>query len=378
MGSARAKPNLLSGDLGIVGRSPELQEIREIIRQVAPTDITVLVTGESGTGKEVIARAVHALSKRSAKPIVTVNCGAIPEGIIESELFGHEKGAFTSAGETRKGYFEIADSGTMFLDEIGETPLATQVKLLRVLENGEFMRVGASVPRTTNVRVIAATNKNLEHEVQQKRFRPDLYFRLRSVNLWVPPLRHRREDIPLLMDLFVKEFSKKNGVKSAGLTADATEELLNYAWPGNVRELRNVIESMIVLGNGKQLTGDDVRRYLPPQRVQESDQHLPVVTSKSVEQAERELIYRALLDLKKDIVELKEYLQGVGHQASPAAVDSVGTGGSNGAFSLDAMEREMIMKALERHRGNRRMAARELNISERTLYRKIKEYGLNG
>lgn len=378
MGSVARIPVSHADDLGIIGRSPEIQEIREIIRQVAPTDITVLVAGESGTGKEVIARAIHRLSKRSTKAMVTVNCGAIPEGIIESELFGHEKGSFTSAVDTRKGYFEIADGGTIFLDEIGETPLATQVKLLRVLENGEFMRVGASIPRTSDVRVIAATNKNLESEVQHKRFRADLYFRLRSVNLYVPPLRHRREDIPMLIEHFVEEFSEKNGVASEGFTTDATEELLRYGWPGNVRELRNVIESIIVLENGKRLTADDIRRYLPLQQPQESERHLPVVTSKSVEQAERELIYRALLDLKSDIGELKEYLRTARASASGNEVREVQPGSNNGAYSLDAMEREMIMKALERHQGNRRMAARELNISERTLYRKIKEYGLNG
>jgi DNA-binding NtrC family response regulator len=365
-------------DLGIIGNSPEMQEIREIIRQVAPTDITVLITGESGTGKEVIARAVHMLSKRSTKTMVTVNCGAIPEGIIESELFGHEKGAFTSAGETRKGYFEIADSGTIFLDEIGETPLGTQVKLLRVLENGEYMRVGASVARKTDVRVIAATNKNLEQEVQQKRFRPDLYFRLRSVNLWMPPLRHRQEDIPLLAEHFVGEFARKNRIETHGLSVDAMEELLHYPWPGNVRELRNVIESMIVLENGKRLTGDEIRRYLPSHQAEVSDRHLPVVTSKTVEQAERELIYRALLDLKKDLNELKETLRTTSVHSDVGDLDGNEAHGTNGDYSLAVMEREMIIKALERHRGNRRMAARELKISERTLYRKIKEYGLNG
>jgi len=378
MGSVARIPVARTDDLGIIGRSPEVQEIREIIRQVAPTDITVLVTGESGTGKEVIARAIHRLSKRSAKAMVTVNCGAIPEGIIESELFGHEKGSFTSALDTRKGYFEIADGGTIFLDEIGETPLATQVKLLRVLENGEFMRVGASVPRTADVRVIAATNKNLESEVRHKHFRADLYFRLRSVNLYVPPLRHRREDIPMLIEHFVEEFSEKNGVASEGFTADATEELLRYGWPGNVRELRNVIESIMILENGRRLTADDIRRYLPIQQLQESERHLPVVTSKSVEQAERELIYRALLDLKSDIGELKEYVRTARSSAASNEVHAVQPAGNNGVYSLDAMERDMIMKALERHQGNRRMAARELNISERTLYRKIKEYGLNG
>jgi transcriptional regulator with GAF, ATPase, and Fis domain len=195
---------------GIIGDSVEMQEIVDVVRQVAPTDITVLITGESGVGKEVIARAIHESSKRNRKPLVTVNCGAIPEGLIESELFGHEKGSFTSAVDTRRGYFEIADGGTIFLDEIGETPLATQVKLLRVLENGEFNRVGSSAPKKVDVRIIAATNKELEYEVQQRRFRPDLYFRLRSVNIWIPPLRNRRSDIPPLVEHFVKEVSGRN------------------------------------------------------------------------------------------------------------------------------------------------------------------------
>ncbi|HEY6951671.1 MAG TPA: sigma-54 dependent transcriptional regulator [Bacteroidota bacterium] len=360
---------------GIVGQSPEILEIVDVVRQVAPTDITVLITGESGVGKEVIMNALHAASKRAAKPLVTVNCGAIPEGLIESELFGHEKGSFTSAVETRKGYFEIADGGTVFLDEIGETPLGTQVKLLRVLENGEFTRVGASVPRKADVRVIAATNKDLENEVRQKQFRADLYFRLRSVNIYVPPLRNRKEDIPLLVDHIIKEFSAKNDTKFEGFTNEATDVLLNYDWPGNVRELRNVLESMVVLENGKRITEDDVRKYLQTQRVEQSERNLPVRANKTVEQAERELIYRALLDLKTNIIELKEILserpmtgdRGNGHQETVEAA---------GALSLDEMERRMIRSSLERHRGNRRLAAKELNISERTLYRKIKDLKL--
>src|SRR3972149_187278 len=359
---------------GILGNSVEIQEIVDIVRQVAPSDITVLITGESGVGKEVIARAIHAASKRAEKTLVTVNCGAIPEGLIESELFGHEKGSFTSAIETRKGYFEIADGGTIFLDEIGEMPLATQVKLLRVLENGEFMRIGSSVPRTSDVRVIAATNKNLEFEVQQKRFRPDLYFRLRSVNIWIPPLRERRLDVPLLIDHFAREYAQKNAVSFQGFTDDARELLTQYRWPGNVRELRNIIESMIVLENGKRIGSDVLRRYLQGYSTQVVDRNLPVVSNRTVEQAERELIYRALLDLKADILELKEtfaqsHFPGQGKPVDPA--------NGNGTLSLDEMERQMITGALERHEGNRRLAARELNISERTLYRKIKEYGLN-
>lgn len=361
---------------GIVGSSPEIVEIVDVIRQVAPADITVLVTGESGVGKEIIARAIHDASNRSKKPLVTVNCGAIPEGLIESELFGHEKGSFTSAVESRRGYFEIADGSTIFLDEIGETPLATQVKLLRVLENGEFTRVGSSVPRTTDVRVIAATNKNLESEVQQKRFRPDLYFRLRSVNLWVPPLRDRKGDIPALLEQFVGEFVGKNKISFEGFTEEAREALLEYHWPGNVRELRNVIESMIVLENGKRIGAEHVRKQLFGGQSLEAmrTRNLPVVANKTIEQAERELIYRALLDLKADILELRDLVTHSrgGEPASPADQSN-----GNGTVSLDQMERQMIQRALDRHEGNRRLAARELNISERTLYRKIKEYGLN-
>jgi len=359
---------------GILGTSVEMQEIIDVVQQVAPTDITVLITGESGVGKEIIARALHAASKRAEKTLVNVNCGAIPEGLIESEIFGHEKGSFTSAVDTRKGYFEIADGGTIFLDEIGEMPLATQVKLLRVLENGEFMRIGSSTPRKSDARVIAATNKSLEFEVQQKRFRPDLYFRLRSVNIWIPPLRERREDIPVLLDHFARECSQKNGVPFQGFTDEAREILVQYRWPGNVRELRNVIESMIVLEKGKRIGSDDLRKYLQGYAAHVVDRNLPVVANRTVEQAERELIYRALLDLKADILDLRDSLS----QSQPSPQGKpVDPANGNGTLSLDEMERQMITGALERHEGNRRLAARELNISERTLYRKIKEYGLN-
>jgi DNA-binding NtrC family response regulator len=362
---------------GIIGKSVEIQEIVEVVRQVAPTDITVLITGESGVGKEVIARALHAASSRAKKPLVTVNCGAIPEGLMESELFGHEKGSFTSAVETRKGYFEIADGGTIFLDEIGEMPLATQVKLLRVLESGEFMRVGSPTPRTTNVRVIAATNKDLEYEVQQKRFRPDLYFRLRSVNIWIPPLRNRREDIPPLIEHFVQEFTAKNNIQFLGFTDDATHLLMNYDWPGNVRELKNVVESILVLEKGKRVDADDVAKYLQRSPVYGSERYLPVALNKTVEQAERELIYRALVDLKSEIISLKQMLADgrVIHQ--PAHLLEEPRSNDNGSLSLEEMERRMIEKALQKHHGNRRLAAQDLQISERTLYRKIKEYGLD-
>ena len=361
---------------GIIGKSLEMQEIVDVVQQVAPTDITVLITGESGVGKEVIARALHAASRRSKKQLVSVNCGAIPEGLIESELFGHERGSFTSAVESRKGYFEIADGGSIFLDEIGETPLPTQVKLLRVLESGEFMRVGSSTHRRSDVRVIAATNKDLQYEVQQKRFRPDLYFRLRSVNIVIPPLRSRREDIPLLVEHFVKEFADRNKINFEGFSDDATDLIMEYRWPGNVRELKNVIESMLVLKNGQRLTGDDVRRNLRDYKGPIADRNLPVIENKSVEQAERELIYRALIELKGSILDLREMLMHGIPARAPADDPQSEQENGNGIATLDEMERRMIISALERHKGNRRLAAKELDISERTLYRKIKEFGL--
>ncbi len=362
---------------GIIGKSVEIQEIVDVLQQVAPTDITVLITGESGVGKEVIARALHAASSRSKKPMVTVNCGAIPEGLIESELFGHEKGSFTSAVDTRKGYFEIADGGSVFLDEIGEMPVGTQVKLLRVLENGEYMRIGSSTARKSDARVIAATNKNLDVEVQQKRFRPDLYFRLRSVNIWIPPLRNRREDVPTLIEQFVKEISQKNNLSFLGFTDDAMQVLMNYDWPGNVRELRNVIESILVLEKGKRVDAEDVKKYLQRPPVYSVERNLPVALNRTVEQAERELIYRALVDLKSDIIQLKEMFMN-GRQATQTSGAVQESGNSeNGTLSLDDMERRLIVKALEKHRGNRRQAAEDLKISERTLYRKIREFGLD-
>jgi len=360
---------------GIIGQSEEILEIVDTVRQVGPTDITVLITGESGTGKEVIARALHSASKRSDKPLVTVNCGAIPEGLIESELFGHEKGSFTSAVDQRKGYFETGDGGTVFLDEIGEMPLSTQVKLLRVLETGEYSRVGNSQPRRANVRIIAATNRSLGQEVAQKRFRSDLYFRLRSVNINLPTLRERREDIPMLIEHFVKGIEKKNDVTFAGFSNDATDLLMSYDWPGNIRELRNALESMIVLEKGRLVNREMLGKYLQGTAPFIAERNLPVVTNKSVEQAERELIYRALLDIRSNITELKDILmdrpvmQGKGENHE-------GNGEDENTLSLDEMEKRMIIHALDRYAGNRRLAARDLRISERTLYRKIKDYGL--
>lgn len=366
---------------GILGQSVELRKIVEIVKQVAPTDITVLISGESGVGKEVIATAIHAASNRSKKPLITVNCGAIPEGIIESELFGHERGSFTGASEQRKGYFELADNGTIFLDEVGELPLAAQVKFLRILENGEFLRVGSSVPRRVNVRVLAATNKDLESEVRHNRFRADLFFRLRSVNIVVPPLRRRPEDIPILFKSFADELSAKNKITFGGISDEAMQLLQEYHWPGNVRELRNVVESMLILESGKRIEVDDVRKHLKDFKGQVAEErNLPVHVGKSVEQAERELILRALLDIKSNIIELRNALdeQMRTNGGARASQDSMAVQPSpeESSLSLEEMERRMIAEALQRFKGNRRVAARALNISERTLYRKIKEYGL--
>ncbi len=366
---------------GILGESVEIHEIVEVIQQVAPTDITVLITGESGSGKEVIAKTIHAASQRSRKPLITVNCGAIPEGIIESELFGHERGSFTGASELRKGYFELADGGTIFLDEIGELPLSAQVKFLRVLENGEFLRVGSSVPRTVDVRVIAATNKDLESEMRAGQFRADLFFRLRAVNIAVPPLRQRPDDIPLLVRHFAEDVARKNKITFAGISDAAMKVLQEYSWPGNVRELRNVVESMLVLESGKRIDVEEARKYIKERMPESHDRNLPVHVGKSVEQAERELILRALLDIKGNLLDLRSLIAEQAHALEALRSDHsteavVQDDKEDQPLSLEEMEHKMIAEALERFKGSRRAAARALSISERTLYRKIKEYGL--
>lgn len=365
---------------GIIGSSVEMKEILNVVKQVAPTDITVLITGESGVGKEVIAKAIHELSRRSTKPMISVNAGAIPEGIIESELFGHERGAFTGASDTRKGYFELADGGTLLLDEIGELPLATQVKFLRILESREFMRVGSSAPRKVDARIIAATNKDLENEVAHGRFRPDLYFRLRSINIKIPPLRDRREDIPEFATEFARQISLKNKIPFQGFSPEAISLMKNYHWPGNVRELKNVIESLIIIKSGKQIDMADLKTFIKnPSEF--NGRNLPVYANKSADQAERELILRALLEMKADINEMKQILlHKNGSRIEPDYVEASFDATNPEEFSsiepVTIVEKRAILSALERFKGNRRRTANALNISERTLYRKIKEYNI--
>jgi len=367
----------------LIGKSEAFLQVIESIRQVAPTNITVLITGESGTGKEMIAKAIHQLSTRKEKPLLTVNCGAIPEGILESELFGHEKGSFTGAVETRKGYFELSDGGTLFLDEIGEMPTGTQVKLLRVLEEKEFMKVGGSRVQHVDVRVLAATNRDLEIAVKKGEFRKDLFYRLNAVKINAPPLRERKEDIRLLAERFAQDVCKTNNIAFEGFSEEAFSFLEGRLWPGNIRELRNVIERIIVLEKGRLVDRAMLLNHVG--ETVETDRNLPVVVHKTTDQAERELIYRALLDIRMAVEDIHTHL--LGHR--PQTVDSAGFRFRPDAevttqtdvptdeeLSLKDVERTAIEKALNRFDGNRRKAARALGIGERTLYRKLKEYGL--
>ncbi|MFO7891774.1 MAG: sigma-54 dependent transcriptional regulator [bacterium] len=375
----------LAESMGLLGRSESFIQVLETIKQVAPTNITVLITGESGTGKEIVARAIHELSQRKDKPIISVNCGAIPEGILESELFGHEKGSFTGAETSRKGYFEAANQGTIFLDEIGELPIATQVKLLRVLEQKEFMKVGGTTSVKVNVRVIAATNKNLENEVNNGNFRKDLFYRLNAVKINIPPLRKRKEDIALFAVHYSQKVSRENNIDFKGFTDEALKELENYSWPGNIREIRNLIERLIILKKGGEIDKSDITSHLMQKN--EIDTNLPVVTRISPEQAERELIYRVLLDLKMSIEEIRSYLLGTNpkHKSYPDIHTPLMTeilneqqdeSETESILPIHEMEKRQIQKALNLTKGNKKKAARLLNIGERTLYRKIKEYNL--
>ena len=403
---------------GIIGNSPLLNRAIDIARQVAPTDISVLITGESGSGKEVFSHIIHSLSSRKHGPFIAVNCGAIPEGTIDSELFGHEKGSFTGAHEARKGYFEVVDGGTIFLDEVAELPIGTQARLLRVLETGEYIRVGSSKVQKTNVRVIAATNKDVFDAVRDGKFREDLYYRLNTVPLKIPPLRERKEDIYLIFRKFIADFTDKYRSPSVNLDNDAQQMLINYSWPGNVRQLKNIAEQIAVLEKDRNLTPQNLLAYIPD----ESNHNLPMRIDKSHKDdfSERDILYKVLFDMKKDMVELKklvvDIIQNGGGQADYSShqhtisqlyrdIDVPNTHGSGGvdqhqltihqpqkdnnyrmmdeaeeieeSLSLLDKESDLIKKALKKHKGKRKLAAQELGISERTLYRKIKELDLN-
>lgn len=376
---------------GLIGTSDEIKDVVRTIEQVAPTDISVLIEGESGTGKELVVRALHADSPRSSKPLIVVNGGAIPEGLIESELFGHVKGSFTGAVTDRKGFFEEADGGTIFLDEVGEMPLNTQVKLLRVLEQKEFQRVGSAETISVDVRIVAATNRALQALVNSGDFRRDLYYRLKSVNIILPPLRTRSEDIEILAQLFTIERAESLNITFGGFTEDAMEMLKSYEWPGNVRELKNLMESLIVLEKGKVITGKVLQKYLSldvniPSLTSEN---LPVHLDKSAATAERELIIRTLFSLRTDITEIKEMLSsklmlpstfnksktsGLPFSGTMEEATIVSEPKEVGNISMQEMEKDLIRSTLEKFYGNRRKTAEALEISERTLYRKIKDY----
>lgn len=359
---------------GIIGKSKEIKDLVDIVMQVAQSDISVLLSGESGVGKEVFARAIHEYSRRATKQMVSVNCGAIPEGILESELFGHKKGSFTGASDNRKGYFEIADGGTLFLDEIAEMPLTTQVKLLRVLETKEFMRLGSETVTKVDVRILAASNKDLQREVDSKKFRKDLYFRLKAVSLNIPPLRNRPEDIVALLNHFLKLYAKSNNIPEPKITSTASNLLSNYYWPGNIRELKNTIETAIALNKTGMLDVDDFINLINVNESENysSSRNLPVHLHRSPEALDREMIYRALIEIKKDLMDLKNLAWHYGNDYQPEHESKV-----EEIVPIEKLEKEAIENALKFTRGNKRKAAKLLKISERTLYRKLKEYDIN-
>jgi len=408
---------------GIIGNSPLLNRAIDVAKQVAPTDISVLIQGESGSGKEVFSHIIHQLSSRKHGAFIAVNCGAIPEGTIDSELFGHEKGSFTGAHEARKGYFEVVDGGTIFLDEVGELPLNTQARLLRVLESGEYIRVGSSKVQKTNVRVVAATNVDVYEAVKKGKFREDLYYRLNTVPLKVPPLRERKEDIYLLFRKFVVDFTDKYRSPNVQLTPDAQELLIHYSWPGNVRQLKNIAEQIAVLEKERVVNAAILQRYLPEEHKMST---LPMAFKEQSKEdfSERDILYKVLFDMKKDMVDLKKlvveliqnggdsssfeqhtpYINQLYQEVSPAQLyreevtsiptiihnpSSVSSSNSNyvpldtqeaeeveESLSLVDKESDLIKKALKKHKGKRKAAAQELGISERTLYRKIKDLNL--
>lgn len=365
-------------DYSLLGNSVQIREINETIKHVAPTDISVLITGESGTGKEIVANLIHLNSRRKDKPFITVNCGAIPEGIIESELFGHQKGAFTGAIENREGYFEMADKGTIFLDEIGEMPLSTQVKILRVLETGEFMKVGGNKTITTDVRVIAATNRNLAKEVINKNFREDLYFRLRSINIHIPPLRERKSDVELLFNYFIENFSKKNKIEFKGIDEESMEYLKNYAWTGNARELRNFCESIIVLVPDRKITIDDVKRNLRNE-ITESRQ-LPALQTVSInrDRTDKDIIMRALFELKSDIMDIKSILneKEFSNFTDNNYDDFVIKKDEMLNMSYDEIEKKVFQYLLKLHNYDVQKLSEVLGQSVRNIYRIMKKFDI--
>lgn len=389
--------HLLQLRYGIVASSAAMIAPIQRLVQVAPTDLTTLITGETGTGKEVFAHAIHGLSKRRKHPFVSVNCGAIPETLLESELFGHEKGAFTGAIEQRKGFFESADKGTIFLDEIGEMPLATQVKLLRVLESGEFTRVGSPEMKHVDVRIIAATNRDLQYEVRQGNFREDLFFRLNSVQIVLPPLRKHPEDIGALVEYFASKVCTKINIEFEGIADEALIILENMPWRGNIRELRNFIETLVTLENGDYITPELLRRYIPPalpsyEEEAYSSKRAIVHVAEPIHREHRnesDVVMRSLLEVRNEIAEIKRGISAIIEHivelkdqrfevpvSVSSAIEKTDENLSDEDYRLEDMERKLIMSALKRFEGNRRMAAKTLGISERTLYRKLIDYNL--
>jgi immunoreactive 47 kD antigen len=407
---------------GIIGNDSKLNLAIEKAVRIAPTDVSVLITGESGVGKEAFARIIHTLSARKHAKYIAINCGAIPEGTIDSELFGFKAGSFTHSGkEDKKGYFEEANGGTIFLDEVGELPLSAQVRLLRVLENGEFIRVGDSTPRKTDVRIVAATNVKMQEALKKGRFREDLYYRLNTVEIFLPPLRERKEDIHLLFRKFASDFAQKYHMPTIQLSPEAVKELLRYHWPGNIRQLRNIAEQISVVEQKREISAETLLSYLPEDKVS----HLPVTVSQSKAESdfasEREILYKVLFDMRNDLNDLKQLtfkliqegntpkvqeenqtlihkiygsevtyptdmnepaMMLLSHDKAPSHVGKHGDYDfaeeiqEEEPISLQDKEVELIQKSLERHRGKRKEAAKELGISERTLYRKIKQYNI--
>ncbi len=401
--STQHSDKFLEKKFGIIGNAEPMRKAKKLLLKAAPTELSVLITGETGTGKEVFAKAVHGLSKRKGNNFVSVNCGAIPETLLESELFGHEKGAFTSANEQRKGFFETADKGTIFLDEIGEMPVETQVKLLRVLESGEFSRLGSSDIRKVDVRVVAATNRELEERVERGQFRQDLYFRLRSVHILLPSLREHKSDIEPLFNYFANRTAENIGLDYKGISSEAMEVLMNQRWDGNVRELKNLTETMLTLEAKEFIEADNVAKYIRqslPHKSSYSERNQSEVSGAMVpanmagdanSNLELGIIFRTLLEIKNDIEELKHIAKHNTNkidevitnqnefmiQHADEVVESDELLDTFDTLNLADIEKRLIVYSLDRFEGNRRLASQELGISERTLYRKLKQYGLD-